>query len=579
MKKNHYIISLLGLCLLAMTGCSQEEVEKVNTPKQGTRKMLLTSTVSQTRSINQKIQSSQLSNGNTVGAYVTDEDDGILSDNTMLTADGDGGFTYEKDLFWPVEGKAYIYAYAPYQEGWKEKLKEDNTFTVAADQTTDSGYLLSDLVYGTPTVGNPLEQTESAVAISFVHKLVKINISVKNYTETDLGGSTVRLQNVANTTTINLKTGALGTSSGKTTISAATFASDATTFNCSAIIVPQKLAAGSEYVGVVLKSGGMLAAKLRNDMELLGGKTYNFTINVGIGGPEMTISSAVTDWDDDTEKLVGEIDPDDIQEPDAEKLYATFGTPGSNASYSSPTYTWTAGNSNLMTCFEFANGELKNYKKLKFKISNLTKDASVRMGYYVGTEWTEFGNGFYSEGDKEVDLTALGIDLSTVTKISFGGKSGSGGSVDILATEVYLEGSGSASSGDSSGGSSDGSSLTATFGTPGSNASYSAPTYTWTAGNSNLMTCFEFSKGELKDYKKLTFTFSNLTKDASVRMGYYVGNDFTEFGNGYYSAGTKEVDLTALGIDLSTVTKISFGGRSGSGGSCDIKASDVILTK
>ncbi len=582
MKKNSYFIGLLGLCIMAMTGCSQDEPEQQAT-KQEARKMILTSDVAQTRSISQNIQSSQLSNGNTVGVVVTDESGAILSDNTKITADGDGGFTYDKDLFWPVEGKAGIYAYAPYQDGWKDKFGENYTFTVAADQTTDSGYLSSDLLYGTPTNGNPIAQSESAVAITFQHKLVKININLKNHSETDLGGSTVRLQNVANTATFNLKTGELGSSSGKATIKAATFATDATTYSCSAIIMPQNLTAGSEYLGVVLKSGDMLTAKLNNGMELVGGKTYNFTVSVGVGGADMTVTSALTDWDDNTTNLIGEIDPEDITEPDTEKLYATFGTPGSNASYSAPTYTWTAGNSNLMTCFEFASGELKNYKKLTFTISNLSEGASVRMGYYVGSDFTEFGNGYYSAGKKEVDLTALGIDLSTVTKISFGGKSGDGGSVDILATEVYLEGTGGGSSdsgssdSSSSGGSSDGNSLTATFQTPGSNASYSAPTYTWTGSSNNLMTVFEFSNGELKNYTKLTFTFSNLV-DGPVRMGYYVGSEFTEFGNGYYNAGKKEVDLTALGIDLSTVTKIAFGGRSNAG-SCDIKASDVILSK
>ncbi|MBR1545391.1 MAG: hypothetical protein IJ633_01160, partial [Prevotella sp.] len=94
-------------------------------------------------------------------------------------------------------------------------------------------------------------------------------------------------------------------------------------------------------------------------------------------------------------------------------------------------------NSNLMTVFEFANGELKNYTTLKFTISNLSEGSSVRMGYYVGSTFTEFGNGFYSNGEKTIDLTALDIDLSTVNKIAFGGRSSSG-SVDILASNVIL---------------------------------------------------------------------------------------------------------------------------------------------
>ncbi len=388
----------------------------------------------------------------------------------------------------------------------------------------------------------------------------------------------------------------------------------------------------------------------------------------------------------------------------AAKLYATFGTPGSNASYSSPTYTWTGSTSNLMTVFEFANGELANYSKLTFTFSNLV-DGPVRMGYYVGSTFTEFGSGYYSAGEKTVDLTALDIDLSTVTKIAFGGRSNAG-SCDILATDVYLENSdielfatfgtpgGNASyssptytwtgntnnlmqvfslsngeltnfdklviytsnlstadgqnwrvnfawgNGGSDnmtigtngkddtfysagtktitmstvataladagknladitairiGGNTSSGSIevlakqvqligtrtiaNASFGTPGGSAEYNAPTYTWKAATSNLMDMYSFSNGELANFETLYFTTANYpSKD--YRVGYYVGSTFTEFGNGFYSAGDKNVDLTAQTVDLSTVTKLSFGGRSceeNASYSIDIQEGSVYL--
>ena len=573
MTSNRILISLLAGCILSLTGCSKEDSD--NKPKnEEADKILLTSTVSKTRSLNQNIQASQLSNGNAVGVYVTDESDGVVCDNVKITADGDGGFTYDQDLYWPVEGKASIYAYAPYQEGWKGKFDTENTFTVDADQTTDAGYLASDLLRGIPVSGNPLEQTSNTVALAFHHMLSKVNITIINTSDTDMGGSTVSVQNVLTSASVDLQTGELSDIGSKGTVKAATFATDATSYRCSAVIMPQKLTTGTEYISITFAEGNTVAAKMRNDVELESGKTYNFTITVGVGGADMITATSLDDWDEDTSMLEGEIDLDDTQDADVERLYATFGTPGGNASYTAPTYSWTAGNSNLMTFFTFANGELKNYTTLKFTISNLSEGASVRMGYYVGSAFTEFGKGYYSNGTKEVDLTALGVDLSTVTKISFGGRNASG-SVDIKAADVYLEGK---SSGSSSGGSSSGTSFTATFGTPGGNASYAAPTYTWTASSNNLMTVFEFANGELKNYTTLKFTISNLSEGASVRMGYYVGSAFTEFGKGYYSNGAKEVNLTELGIDLSTVTKISFGGRNASG-SVDIKAADVILSK
>ena len=570
------MIALLSGCILSLTGCSTEENETSKSIEEKADRILLTSTVSRTRSLNQNIQASQLSNGNMVGVYVTDESDGVVCDNVKITADGDGGFTYNQDLYWPVEGKASIYAYAPYQEGWKGKLSTGNTFTVDADQTTDAGYLASDLLRGVPVSGNPLEQTSNTVALAFHHMLSKVNITIINTSDTDMGGSTVSVQNVLTSASVDLQTGELSDIGSKGTVKAATFATDATSYRCSAVIMPQKLTTGTEYISITFAEGNTVAAKMRNDVELESGKTYNFTITVGVGGADMITATSLDDWDEDTSMLEGEIDLDGTQDADEEeeRLYATFGTPGGNASYAAPTYTWTASSNNLMTVFEFSNGELKNYTTLKFTISNLSEGASVRMGYYVGSTFTEIGKGYYSNGTKEVDLTALGVDLSTVTKISFGGRNASG-SVDIKAADVYLEGK---SSGSSSGGSSSGTSFTATFGTPGGNASYAAPTYTWTASSNNLMTVFEFANGELKNYTTLKFTISNLSEGASVRMGYYVGSAFTEFGKGYYSNGTKEVNLTELGIDLSTVTKISFGGRNASG-SVDIKAADVILSK
>ncbi|MBP3229709.1 MAG: hypothetical protein J6M40_03070 [Prevotella sp.] len=230
-----------------------------------------------------------------------------------------------------------------------------------------------------------------------------------------------------------------------------------------------------------------------------------------------------------------------------DKLYATFGSLPGGANATIYNYSWTATNNNLMTCFEFASGELANYKTLKFTLSNLT-GGMVRMGYYVGSAFTEFGSGFGSNGEKTVDLTALGIDLSTVTKISFGGRTGTG---SVSLTNVYLI---PASTGDN---------LGATYGTPGSNGTFYD--YTWTATSNNLWPCFEFPSGELANYTTLKFTLTLAAGSGMVRMGYVVGSTFTEFGSGFGSSGEKTVDLAALGVDLSTVTRISFGGRSGTG--------------
>ena len=330
----------------------------------------------------------------------------------------------------------------------------------------------------------------------------------------------------------------------------------------------------------------MLDAKLNSAATFASGKAYTYNVNISGSGAEtkaeIVLGSTVTDWVDDDTELTGDVTEGEL--PEVTYSPTSFSTPGGNATYENGLYTWTGSTNNLMTIVEFAAGELANYKTLEVTTSNMSEGANWRMGYVLdGGSFTQFtGSPYYSAGKKTVDLTALaasGVDLSKVTKIQMGGNSGSG-SIEIVPSGVVLKGNAGSGNNDNTGGDNtggDSNTLTATFGTPGSNASYSAPTYTWTAGNNNLMSVFEFSNGELANYTTLTFTFSNLV-DGPVRMGYYVGSDFTEFGNGYYSAGTKTVDLTALGIDLATVTKIAFGGRSNAG-SCDIVATDVILSK
>lgn len=592
MKK---VLIAAAVALLALAACRKESTGELvggdATP------ITLVSSVSQTRSAQVDLQKTQIASGVEVGVFVKGADS-YVGDNACYTADGNGNFS-GTTLYFPSDGSnVSVNAYAPYNAAFTGKADQAVAFSVAANQSTDALYLASDLLWGTPSGTNAFNKESPVVPLNFSHMLSKITVKFTlGQTDVDLKGATINIVNTLPSTTLKVAEGTLGAATGNpTTIKAVTFTADEATFLASAVIVPQTVAAGS-FIQIVL-ADKMLDAKLDADAVFASGKSYTYNVNISGEGPEVkaeiVLSSTVTDWDAVAEELSGSVSEEELPEPEPITLTATFGTPGGNATYEAPTYTWTGSTGNLMSVFEFSGGELSSYHTLKFTFSNLSEGASVRIGYYVGSDFTEIGNGYYSAGEKTVSLSSLGVDLSTVTKISFGGRN-SAGSCDILASDVILIGyaDGSGDSGSGSGGSDDsgsddsgsggsdsgsGDTLTATFGTPGGNATYQAPTYTWTATNNNLMTCFEFSGGELSSYKTLTFTISNLTSGTMVRMGYYIDSVFTEFGNGYGSNGTKTVDLTALGIDLSSVTKISFGGRTGTG-SVDIIASEVILSK
>ena len=435
MKQNRLFLGMAGMiATLAMfTACSQDEAESI-VPISKNNVISLTSSM-QTMRAASELQTDELSTSVKVGAFGVSGSATVTNgDNNEYTVGSTGTLSATNDMTWPSDAsaKVSIYAYAPYQSGWS--YNSANVFSVKTDQSSNDNYLASDLLYAKAT---DQSQTTNAIALNFTHQLSRINVTIKKGDGASaLSGAKVYITNTCTATTLNPSTGALATTPSTVadiligTLSAEPTAAGTTLYG---ITIPQAIAASTKLVKVTT-SDKVYVAKLGSATTLEGGKSYNFTATVGTS-TEVTLtlgSVTLTGWGDSND-----LGSATMEEAAVEPLTATFGTPGGNATYSAPTYTWTATNNNLMTCFEFANGELANYTTLTFTISNITSDVMVRMGYYVGSDFTEFGSGYGSNGTKTVDLTALGIDLSTVTKIAFGGRTGIG-SVNIVANQVIL---------------------------------------------------------------------------------------------------------------------------------------------
>ena len=249
--------------------------------------------------------------------------------------------------------------------------------------------------------------------------------------------------------------------------------------------------------------------------------------------------------------------------------YASFGTPGGNATYTESTsyYSWTQSNNNLMQIFSFSNGELANYTQLKLTFS--ANDGNVRVNFVYGSgdsdnvtyNGTSEGGYFGSAGTKTITMSGLSSVLSgkdktlaDVTTIRFGGDQSSGtGHCTIKWSDVYLENN-------------DDAVLTACFGAIGGNATYNCPTYACkNTGNDNLMTVFSGSTNDFSNYSNgvLQFTISDLASGDMVRVGYHNGSSLSEFGTGFGSSGTKTVDISGQSSNAAAATTIKFGARSG----------------
>lgn len=304
MKKNILLKGLMATVAMtaAFTSCSNNELDEARNAQAD--RLTLTSQVRMTRTTNQNLQATQIAKDVKVGAYITQNSAATSTGNNVeLTADGNGNLS-GGNMTWPTSGNVDIYAYAPYNS--TASLSNAYEFTVQADQSSDANYLASDLLYANAT--NQAKTTDGNVALTFAHKLTKLNINIENKnSEVDLKGATVSITGTLPSTTLTLTSGALAAASGNaTTIKAATFAEDAETFKSSAIIVPQTISSGSKFA-LISTGSQTFTAKLGSEVTFASGKsyTYNITIN-GNGEVESTLTlnnAQITDWDSNTDAL------------------------------------------------------------------------------------------------------------------------------------------------------------------------------------------------------------------------------------------------------------------------------------
>ena len=307
----------------------------------------------------------------------------------------------------------------------------------------------------TITNGNNNEHSVGAAgALNFAHKLSQLQITIQNDANVDLSSAVVTVTGTKIATTFNPSTGAIGDASGEATdIKAATISAATTVY---AIVVPQDLAAETELVKITT-SDKAYVAKLSSAATLAAGKAHSFTVKLVeattpvVEVPVSLNATSITEWG--TPTSLGEADMEEETVEVTSPLYATFGTPGGNASYDANTftYTWTGTTNNVMSCFTFSNGELAQYATLKFKFTDLS-GGSVRINLlFSDNKNVNTNSGYYSAGEKTITLSELNLTssdntahtLADVTAIRFAGNSiGSGNSQEttiIKASEMYLE--------------------------------------------------------------------------------------------------------------------------------------------
>ena len=296
--KNFRIISTF-LLAAGLMACSNQEVANPAPDKnQDTfsedTPILLTSTVIPTRTSNTELQKTQLESGVQIGLFIMHEDKSLKYENEPLTADGKGYFS-GSTLYFPDEGAVSIFAYAPYNESW---IFGDNDFSVSTDQSTDQGYLDSDLLYGEPNGDNKYDKnTTTAISLAHAHKLAKITVKFNVLDESDLTGAEISILNTLPSVTINTKYGGISQAKGKMSEIKAHVSKTTKGEDASVIIIPQTLREGTPFIQVVSADGKKtLQAPLNTNVTFLEGKSYTYTVNLSTFTAEIALASSIDDW-------------------------------------------------------------------------------------------------------------------------------------------------------------------------------------------------------------------------------------------------------------------------------------------
>lgn len=297
----------MAAAALAMVGCSNDN-ENDNWAGEIRLSSGLTVQQTDTRAATD-IQSTLFDNGENIDVFINENTTAaastIYEQPLVYTAEGNGNMKApdNKQPYFPASGNGVnIYAYYP--SGKVNSIASDATtitFSVAEDQSGETDYKTSDLMYGKPAQ-NPVNRTSSQIPLHFTHLLSKVIITLEAGKGTpSLDGAVVKLKSVKPSTTLTPSTGAISEASGTATdITVMTASSSA--LSGSAIVVPQTLP--TSFIEVTLADGGVLTSKdLKDDSNnpitdviLTDSNVYTYTITVNLTG--LNVTSTITPWTD-----------------------------------------------------------------------------------------------------------------------------------------------------------------------------------------------------------------------------------------------------------------------------------------
>lgn len=322
MKLNiKYTIGSASVAILALAACNNENMPE-NESGQSAEIRLTSGIEVMSRAYTPK-QDAQIANGEKVYIWA---DEVVGSEEVTyfhaweLTADGNGSFESVADAdkkYFPESGNG-IDLYAIH--GNSPEIETDMidfptsgiTHNIETDQTVDGNFEKSDLLYASH---QDIERTKSAILVKFYHMLSKVQIAIRpgaGLTLSDLNGATVSVLNtktevwftpskVADLSDAAVRSSMVSASGVENEILVPAVSVNNTEENFTsaenygeAIIAPQTLAAGTQFIKVTLEGRNPLYYVLNAGKTFESGKRYIYHITVNL--TELDVESSIEGW-------------------------------------------------------------------------------------------------------------------------------------------------------------------------------------------------------------------------------------------------------------------------------------------
>ncbi len=285
---------IISLCILGLAFASCSDSDDIDPNDQVS--IRLTSDVA----VSRYLQETQIAAGQNLGLFVTlaNAPSTVYYNNETIVADGNGGFTYPTQLYYPL-GTANVDFYAVNPRMAGATLTAPMSFSVQNDQSSNSAYLNSDLLYAST---KDISRRNEAVDMSFTHKLTKVTFVVKQSGIITLDElSDIEIQNVQTETTLNLQTGALtpvASTPENVTVNNVRGTTQNVQSEMAAIIVPQTFTAEANKPFIKITIGENVFDYIpRVNITFESGKSYNYTITVY--NNNITVASEILPWDEE----------------------------------------------------------------------------------------------------------------------------------------------------------------------------------------------------------------------------------------------------------------------------------------